>query len=435
MKKPITIYIIIFSVALIIATPIFIKNINSITTYAVYQLQLPKECSKNELAAFWNTIFKKPPSTKAIYILDKSIIKGNSCTNFVIYEINETKFLRFIGVDQYFNTKEIFSGALNMINSTTLTFATPDDAIDYFIILAYLSTTSDLDYIKNIQGGDTSWATNKFLEMYKIQPSKWNSRIIKVPYYEFKDTEKDVNGKIIRTSTGILFSTKDAILFFHEEGSSEASCIEDAVRNCLGFGICKDGTQICVDGSWSSCDVSPQDETCNDSLDNDCDGIVDENCICIEGATEQCAALGKCLDNPGTRTCINGQWSDCTGGIQPENETGLNCNNNIDDDCDGLTDTQDSDCTTISAHCLDRIKNYDELGVDCGGSCQPCQNLCKNNILDAGEQRKSVIIDNKGTISDCGGNCPPCPTCSDGIQNQNETGIDCGGPCLPCQNT
>lgn len=24
------------------------------------------------------------------------------------------------------------------------------------------------------------------------------------------------------------------------------------------------------------------------------------------------------------------------------------------------------------------------------------------------------------------------PTCSDGIQNQGETGIDCGGPCLPC---
>jgi len=26
----------------------------------------------------------------------------------------------------------------------------------------------------------------------------------------------------------------------------------------------------------------------------------------------------------------------------------------------------------------------------------------------------------------------PAPTCSDGIQNQGETGIDCGGPCAPC---
>jgi hypothetical protein len=36
-------------------------------------------------------------------------------------------------------------------------------------------------------------------------------------------------------------------------------------------------------------------------------------------------------------------------------------------------------------------------------------------------------------LTDCGGPCPPCPSCSDGIQNQNESGIDCGGPCPPCQ--
>jgi len=36
---------------------------------------------------------------------------------------------------------------------------------------------------------------------------------------------------------------------------------------------------------------------------------------------------------------------------------------------------------------------------------------------------------------DCGGpDCTPCttaPTCSDGIQNGNETGVDCGGPDCP----
>src|SRR5436853_6975316 len=26
----------------------------------------------------------------------------------------------------------------------------------------------------------------------------------------------------------------------------------------------------------------------------------------------------------------------------------------------------------------------------------------------------------------------PAPTCSDGIQNQGETGVDCGGPCSAC---
>lgn len=41
-------------------------------------------------------------------------------------------------------------------------------------------------------------------------------------------------------------------------------------------------------------------------------------------------------------------------------------------------------------------------------------------------------IQNQGeTGVDCGGPCAACPTCSDGVQNGNETGIDCGGPDCP----
>lgn len=48
--------------------------------------------------------------------------------------------------------------------------------------------------------------------------------------------------------------------------------------------------------------------------------------------------------------------------------------------------------------CTDNIQNGNETGVDCGGP-----------------------------------DCPACPTCSDGIQNGDETGVDCGGPdCAPC---
>jgi hypothetical protein len=52
--------------------------------------------------------------------------------------------------------------------------------------------------------------------------------------------------------------------------------------------------------------------------------------------------------------------------------------------------------------CSDGIQNGDETGVDCGGSsCQPC-----------------------GVT----------PTCSDGIQNGDEEGVDCGGSsCPPCE--
>ncbi len=46
--------------------------------------------------------------------------------------------------------------------------------------------------------------------------------------------------------------------------------------------------------------------------------------------------------------------------------------------------------------CNDGIQNGDETGIDCGGSCPPC------------------------TVE---------PTCNDGIQNGDETGVDCGGSC------
>ncbi len=77
--------------------------------------------------------------------------------------------------------------------------------------------------------------------------------------------------------------------------------------------------------------------------------------------------------------------------------------------------------------CNDGIQNGDETGVDCGGSCEPCvaEPTCTDGIQNGDE-----------TGIDCGGSCEPCvaePTCTDGIQNGDETGIDCGGSCEPCQ--
>ncbi|MEM9847597.1 MAG: fibronectin type III domain-containing protein [Bacteroidota bacterium] len=79
--------------------------------------------------------------------------------------------------------------------------------------------------------------------------------------------------------------------------------------------------------------------------------------------------------------------------------------------------------------CEDGIQNGDETGVDCGGSdCPSCDTpTCEDGIQNGDE-----------TGVDCGGSdCPPCdtPTCEDGIQNGDETGVDCGGSCEPCNNS
>ncbi len=52
--------------------------------------------------------------------------------------------------------------------------------------------------------------------------------------------------------------------------------------------------------------------------------------------------------------------------------------------------------------CNDGVQNGDETGVDCGGSCTAC------------------------TVS---------PSCNDGVQNGDETGVDCGGSCVACAPT
>jgi len=60
----------------------------------------------------------------------------------------------------------------------------------------------------------------------------------------------------------------------------------------------------------------------------------------------------------------------------------------------------------------------EDYNVTIGGGSGPS---CSDGIQNQGE-----------TGIDCGGPCPACPTCGDGIQNQGETGIDCGGPCPAC---
>jgi hypothetical protein len=80
-------------------------------------------------------------------------------------------------------------------------------------------------------------------------------------------------------------------------------------------------------------------------------------------------------------------------------------------------------CPLVAPTCTDGIQNQGETDVDCGGpNCGPCA-LGKKCVANG---------DCTTGLACSGGVCANPPSCTDGIQNQGETGIDCGGPCGPC---
>jgi len=108
----------------------------------------------------------------------------------------------------------------------------------------------------------------------------------------------------------------------------------------------------------------------------------------------------------GVGVCFNGNCVECLDGI------GEVCGNGFA--CDAFYCVPVL-CTQSENGMLDSPL---ETGVDCGGSCQPC--FHPQGCDEAADCVERVCM---------GGKCA-LPTHSDGVKNDNETGIDCG--CLNC---
>jgi hypothetical protein len=132
---------------------------------------------------------------------------------------------------------------------------------------------------------------------------------------------------------------------------TSASCIPGAMRACYtgpagtqDKGQCKAGSQICnSDGvTFGQCqgEIVPAGiDNCNTlEEDENCDGVVNDNCTCEPGTIENCYTgpvttenIGIC--HGGTRTCSgSGTWGSCNGEVLPGTE---DCTTTADEDCDG----------------------------------------------------------------------------------------------------
>jgi hypothetical protein len=129
---------------------------------------------------------------------------------------------------------------------------------------------------------------------------------------------------------------------------------------------CVPAPEICDDTTDNDCDglIDCNDPDCNgdpacpdliewphcfDDLDNDFDGLIDcaDRTDCDDVTEETTCGLGVCAST-GSQTCRNGTLEEiiCTPLPATEPGTELTCNDGLDNDCDGLTDTaEDPDCT------------------------------------------------------------------------------------------
>lgn len=197
-------------------------------------------------------------------------------------------------------------------------------------------------------------------------------------------------------------------------------------------GPCAVGKVVCISGR-TECEqtVKPKaQDDCANAIDDDCDGQINNGCICRAGETKECynakpETKNKGLCKAGKVTCSpKGKWGACVDEILPKTEE---CDGQ-DNDCDGQIDesfsTQGAPCTDATRH----------------GPCQKGKKICTNgNIQCKPDQTpQPEICDNidndcNGTIDDTKGGCgctkdqtKPCGSsrgeCRQGTQTCNANG-------------
>lgn len=195
-----------------------------------------------------------------------------------------------------------------------------------------------------------------------------------------------------------------------------------------GKGACTaQGQSTCIAGQMmDNCTPGiPGSETCN-GVDDDCDGTIDNN---IEMTVTTCG-VGACTAT-GWKECINGEITDTCIPLTAGSEgpfSNMSCSDQVDNDCDGATDSADPDCIQ---QCIPAAEVCDGLDNDCDGQVDeditPVMTTCGIGACAATGQK----ICQNGQIADT---CTPGmprkeghagttldSTCSDQVDN------DCDG--------
>ncbi len=125
------------------------------------------------------------------------------------------------------------------------------------------------------------------------------------------------------------------------DNNCDGSIDESLTQNCpLQAGVCWEAIQTCTAGTWSTCDYGKyyeETEISCDGKDNDCDAVVDNGLTPPLNDNQ----IGECAGSYQACGGVSG-WQNDYSGITTYEATEVSCDT-LDNDCDALVDQLDSD--------------------------------------------------------------------------------------------